>query len=54
MKCLFKKDRWSYIPYTRSAYAHPSLGYTFDYEKRTRKLISDIDGDQIKFEKTEG
>jgi hypothetical protein len=39
MKTLFEEHRWSFVPYIRSAYAHPSLGYTFDPQKRTRKLI---------------
>jgi hypothetical protein len=57
-KEIFTKYHWHFVPYMRSAYADPSLNYTYDYQTRRRAMITDekarVFGSKISYKKTPG
>lgn len=55
---IFSGYEWSFIPYTRTAYADPSLGFTYDpYTKHRDEITEETylnNKSKIKWEKTKG
>jgi hypothetical protein len=58
MKKIFKEYSWSFVDYLRTAYAHPSLGYTIDPQIRKRKQLTEEEfrshGDKISYDRVPG
>lgn len=57
-KEVFSNYHWHFIPYNRSAFADPSLGFTYDLQTRRRKILLEEDaksyGNKISYEKQPG
>lgn len=57
-KEIFEKYHWHFVPYMRTAFADPSLGYTFDLQTRRRKILSEetfrAHGSKVHYERQPG
>lgn len=57
-KEIFTKYHWHFVPYTRSAFADPSLGYTYDLQTRRRKMLLEEEakayGEKVSYQRMPG